>query len=143
MNKAEEILMKNYMKLPNACEEDWALGREHDMHKCILSSMEEYATLLQSKQEPDGKWWTTPCECKEEDQHGESWCCNNCGKMTSKHSPPAKVKDGFEEYLIKKIESCQSEKHSGWMIELDTLKNMLSEYLKHVPGEKKGENGTT
>jgi hypothetical protein len=70
----EEILKKNYMQLPDACEEDWQVGSKDEMHQCILTSMEEYATLQCAAQstrikeledglselvkwhEPDGRW---------------------------------------------------------------------------------------
>lgn len=28
--------------------------------------------------------WSKPCVCPEEDQIGQSWCCNTCGRMTSR-----------------------------------------------------------
>ena len=42
---AEEILKKEYFKLPNASEEDWEEARVIDMHEAILKAMEAYAAV--------------------------------------------------------------------------------------------------
>jgi len=28
------------------------------------------------------KSWSNSCECKEDDKHGATWCCNHCGLPT-------------------------------------------------------------
>jgi len=43
--REEEILKSHYMKLPDACEEDWEVGSNDEMHGSILSAMREYGDL--------------------------------------------------------------------------------------------------
>lgn len=57
---AEEMFKKHYFTLENASESDWndAMKNHPDFHNCLLSAMEEYATLRLTELRGEAESWS-------------------------------------------------------------------------------------
>lgn len=59
-------------------------------HRISGLDEEECANNILSLVQTD---WTEGCSCYHGDTTGETWCCNKCGKPTSRHSSPSLPSD--------------------------------------------------
>jgi hypothetical protein len=57
--------------------------------ECVKEAMEEYRSNL----------WTSPCTCTNDEKHGETWCCNLCGKPTARTESKELPGDFFDYYM--------------------------------------------
>lgn len=59
-------------------------------HRISGLDEEECANNILSLVQAD---WTKGCSCYHGDTTGETWCCNKCGKPTSKYTSPSLLSD--------------------------------------------------
>lgn len=115
-------------------------------HRISGLDEEECANNILSLVQTD---WTEGCSCYHGDTTGETWCCNKCGKPTSRHSSPSLPSDEEIENWSHTVTDKYSEEltyyqtpdgFKGWEIGMKQMRSLCSTRIAEMEREMKAQS---
>lgn len=110
-------------------------------HRISGLDEEECANNILSLVQTD---WTEGCSCYHGDTTGETWCCNKCGKPTSRHSSPSLPSDEeLESAANRYAESendCYTNDYNGYKKGATDMRSICSTRIAEMEREMKAQS---